>query len=153
MIKEKNLRTMIGWSCAALVFSMYILVPIVEPIFSIDVANHTFMWSAFLAAILMDAAKPVRETEYRCFKLDGWLCVTGWICAFTFGWYFFGRLIVDPLLKISGFGKLAEEIPVYSMTELIISFLFMLRTALHQVFGKTTSGALDAILSKFIIRD
>ena len=153
MIRERNLRATIGWLCAALVFAMYVFIPIIEFLINIDVASSTSILFPFLCALFMDAAKPARETEYRSFWLDGWLPMVGWICSFAFAWLILLHPVVVLVFSIVDFGALDGEVPVYSTVETFILMILMLRAALHQVFGKPLSDALNALLSRFVIPD
>lgn len=150
MIEEKNLRATIGWLCTAVVFSMYIFVPTLEFFLDMDLASHTSTLFAFLSALFMDAAKPVRETKYRGFWLDGWLCMVGWICALVFSWAILIHLLTIYVLSIFGLGNFANGNPIYSMGELIILAIIMLRAVQHQVYGKLLSDTFEALLSKLI---
>lgn len=150
MIEEKNFRATIGWLCAVMVFAMYIFVPTLEFSLDMDLASHTSTLFAFLSAFFMDAAKPVRGTEYRGFWLDGWLPMVGWICVLAFSL----AVLIHPLtmyvLAIFGLSNFTNENPIYSTGELIILVIIILRASQHQVYGKSLSEIFEALLSKLI---
>ena len=148
MIREKNFRALLGWLCASSVFAMYVGVPTIEFILSVEYTPHWSILFAFSSALLMDAAKPVKEENYRCLWLDGWLPMVGWICAFGFAWQVLIYPISIPLVECAGFERWANDLPMYSAAELIVLVILMLRATLHQGFGKSLSDMLNALLLK-----
>ena len=124
----------------------------VEFLLRIDVSSYTSTVFAFLAALFMDSAKPVRESEYRSFSLDGWLPMVGWICFFALALSLFHPIVVF-LSSIIGLGGFAGKGPVYSFGEQLILIIIILRAGLHQVFGKSLSRALEDFSSTFVTPD
>lgn len=153
VIREKNFRAILGWMCASLVFAMYVVVPTIEFMSSVELARYLSTLFAFLSALLMDAAKPVQEGNYRCLWLDGWLPMVGWICVFAFTWLGLIRPIAVFVSVLVGFERWANDLPMYSTAEVIVLVILMLRAALHQAFGKSLSDMLNALFSKFVIPD
>lgn len=132
---------------------MYIVIPTIEFMSSVELARHLSTLFAFLSALLMDAAKPVQEENHRCLWLDGWLPMVSWICVFAFTWHALMRPIAVFLSAFAGFERWANDLPMYSTAEVIVLVILMLRAALHQVFGKSLSDMLNALFSKFVIPD
>ena len=150
MIREKTLRAMIGWLCTMLVLSMYVLIPIIEILLSMDVSSYTSTLFAFLIALFMELGKPTREIGYRCFWRDGWLPMLGWICSLVFCFLIFHPIVYFVLSTVD-LVSFSTEIPAYSMGEKLILFIIILRVALYQVFGKSLSEILEGFLSDMLI--